>query len=85
MNISDAIKLSNEVSPQLFLCSSKNEIENVFKAAKIDNTMDKIGLLQLCMGIKYSTPSPTNDELTPEQQYEDMLLIFLEGSWRFLI
>ena len=74
MSISAAIKLSNEVSPKLFLCSSKDEIENVFKTAGVSNTNDKIGLLQLCMGMKDFSPAP--EKLTPEQQYEDIIQIF---------
>lgn len=83
MNISAAIKLSTEVSLNLFLCTSKDEIESVFKTANVSNVNDKIGLLQLCMGMKDFSPAPA--KLTPEQQYEDILQIFTEGSWRFLI
>jgi hypothetical protein len=69
----------------LFLCVSRDDIEKVFETSKINNIPDKIGLLQLCMGVKNFSPSPAEEPLTPEQQYEDILLIFLEGSWRFLI
>jgi len=85
MDLSKAIKLSTEVSPQLFLCSSKDEIEKVFSSFEIKNIHDKIGLLQLCMGIKNTSPSPCSKELTLEQQYEDIVLVFLDGSWRFLL
>jgi hypothetical protein len=85
MNLSEALNLSNRISPQLFLCASRDEIEGVFKSSKIEEIDDKIGLLQVCMGVKNFSNSPTTEELTREQQYEDTLLIFLEGSWRFLI
>jgi hypothetical protein len=85
MNFSEALMLSNKISPRLFLCNSESEIEEVFKSSEIKNTLDKIGLLQACMGIKDFSNNPEKEELAPEQQYQDILLIFLEGSWRFLI
>ena len=83
MNLSEGIKLSTEVSQRLFLCQSKAEVEQVFSEFKISHVPDKIGLLKLSMGAKHFSSSP--DNLTPEQRYEDELLIFLEGSWRFLV
>jgi hypothetical protein len=85
MNFTEALMLSNKISPRLFLCTSESEIEDVFRLSEIKNTLDKIGLLQVCMGIKDFSDNPKEEELTPEQQYQDILLIFLEGSWRFLI
>ena len=83
MNLSEGIKLSTEVSRRLFLCQSKTEVEQVFSEFKISHAPDKIGLLKLSMGVQNFSSAP--DSLTPEQQYEDELLIFLEGSWRFLV
>jgi hypothetical protein len=84
MKLTETIRLSNEISEQLFLCNSKDKVEEVFKTYKISKFPDKIGLLQLCMGVKNYSSSPPNN-LTLEQQYQDILLIFLDGSWRFLV
>jgi len=78
------IQLSNEISQQLFLCASKESIEDVFKKFDVSHAPDKIGLLRFCMGIKNISFSPL-ENLSSEQLYEDTLLIFLDGSWRFLI
>jgi len=84
MNLTETIRLSNEISQQLFLCTSESKVDEVFSSFKVAKIPDKIGLLQLCMGVKnYSSSPPGN--LTPEQEYQDVLLIFLEGSWRFLV
>ena len=84
MSMTETIRISNEVSQQLFLCTSESKVEEVFSSFKINKTLDKIGLIQLCMGVKNYSSSPPNN-LTIEQQYQDILLIFLEGSWRFLV
>jgi hypothetical protein len=84
-NLTEIIKLSTEISQQLFTCVSKDEIEKVFSTNRISKIPDKIGLLRLCMGVKSYSPSPSVNELTLEQQYEDELLVFLDGSWRFLV
>jgi len=83
MNLTETIRLTNEISEQLFSCTSKDMIEKVFNSFKINKIPDKIGFLQLCMGVKNYSSSPTNN-LTLEQQYQDILLVFLDGSWRFL-
>jgi hypothetical protein len=72
------------ISEKLFLCTSENSIEEIFNSFKVSKISDKIGLLQICMGVKHFSSSPPNN-LTLEQQYHDILLIFLEGSWRFLV
>jgi len=84
MKLTDAIRMSTEISQQLFTCVSKDEVEGVFCSYKISQVLDKIGLLRLCMGVKNYSPSPSVDKLTSEQQYEDELLLFLDSSWRFL-
>jgi hypothetical protein len=84
MNLTETIRLTNEISQQLFLCTSEDKVEEVFSSFKISKIPDKIGLLRLCMGVKYHSSSPPNN-LTLEQQYQDELLIFLDGSWRFLV
>jgi len=84
MNLTETIRMSNEISQQLFLCTSENKVEEVFNSFKINKIPDKIGLLQLCMGVKHYSSSPPNN-LTLEQEYHDILLVFLEGSWRFLV
>ena len=85
MNLTKTIIMSNEISQQLFLCTSENKVDEVFNSFKINKILDKIGLLQLCMGVKNFSSSPSSNNLTLEQQYHDILLVFLEGSWRFLV
>jgi hypothetical protein len=84
MNLTETLRLSNEISEQLFLCTSEDKVEEVFSSFRINKIPEKIGFLQLCMGVKYYSSSPPNS-LTMEQQYQDVLLIFLDGSWRFLV
>jgi len=84
MTLSETIRLSNEISQQLFPCTSESQVEEVFSKFKIRKAPEKMGLLQLCMGVKNYSPAPPYN-LTAEQQYEDILLIFLDGSWRFLV
>jgi len=83
MNLTETLRLSNEISQQLFPCTSEDQVECVFKSFNISAYPEKTELLQLCMGVKSYSTAP-HDSLTPEQQYQDMLLIFLDGSWRFL-
>jgi len=85
MNLTETIKLSTDISQKLFLCVTKEGIEEVFRASNISHIPDKIGLLRLCMGVKNYSPSSSSTTLTPEQQYDDELLVFLDGSWRFLV
>jgi len=84
-DLTEILMLSTEISQQLFTCVSKEEIENVFSSNGISKIPDKIGLLRMCMGVKRYSPSPSANDLTLEQQYEDELLIFLDGTWRFLV
>jgi hypothetical protein len=83
MDLTKTLRLSNEIIEQLFLCTSESKIEEIFSSFKVNKIPDKIGLLQLCMGVKHYSFSPSN--LTVGQQYQDILLIFLDGSWRFLV
>jgi len=85
MNLTEIIRMSTEISQKLFLCVTREGIEDVFRSYNISDIPDKIGLLRLCMGVKNYSPSPSAETLTLEQQYDDELLIFLEGSWRFLV
>jgi len=85
MNLTETIKMSTDISQKLFLCVTKEGIENVFHASGISHIPDKIGLLRLCMGVKSYSSSPSSTTFTPEQQYDDELLVFLDGSWRFLV
>jgi len=84
MNLTETIRLSNEISQELFLCTSEEKVEEVFRTFKISKISEKAGLLQLCMGVKNYSPSPAGS-LTSEQQYQDILLVFLDGTWRFLV
>ena len=85
MDLTETIRMSTDISQKLFLCTSETDIDEVFNNFKISHIPDKIGLLQLCMGVKNYSPCPSDEELTLEQQYNDELLIFLDGSWRFLV
>jgi len=85
MNLTETIKMSTDISQKLFLCVTKEGIEDVFRSSNISHIPDKIGLLRLCMGVKNYSSSPSTTTFTPEQQYDDELLIFLDGSWRFLV
>jgi hypothetical protein len=84
MDLTETIRLSTEISQQLFFCTTEKAVEDVFASFEISKIPDKIGLLQLCMGVKRYSLCPS-DNLTLDQHYHDELLVFLDSSWRFLV
>lgn len=83
MDFSEALRVATSVSEKLFFCVTVESVENVFTENKIKSINHKISLLRICMGVKDIDRTPNS--LTIEQEYQDELLLFLEGSWRFLI
>jgi hypothetical protein len=83
MNLTESIKIVTATNERLFRCVTAEQVNGVFEGLNIADPADKVGLLHLAMGIKNSCQTP--DGLTPEQEYEDELKFFIEGSWRLLI
>ena len=73
----------NEVVSRLFGCTMMNQITDVFTNYHIESPEDKKELLHRCMNIEEYFDAPHND-LTAEDEYEYVVSVFLEGSWRLL-
>jgi hypothetical protein len=80
--MTEFIQVSQTVTEKLFVCTTKDEVTDVFAKYEIKNIPDKIGLLRLCMGAK--SVSASVGSITDEEEYDDELLMFLDGTWRFL-
>ena len=73
----------NEVVARLFGCTVIDQISDVFTNYQIESPEDKKELLHRCMNIEEYFDAPHND-LTAEDEYEYVVSVFLEGSWRLL-
>lgn len=72
----------NSIIAGIRKCTSKAELEKVFSGhAQIDFKQRK-GILEKAMGIEESYNAPTNDDLSDEDEYQYMVDVFMDGSWR---
>lgn len=72
-----------DITNALFVSTTKEQIESIFKKYEIIDPFDKIALLRKTMQVE--DISNIQEEITPEEEYEDEVKIFIEASWRFLI
>ena len=72
-----------DITNALFVSTTKEQIESIFKRYEIIAPFDKIALLRKTMQVE--DISNIQEEITPEEEYEDEVKIFIEASWRFLI
>ncbi|MDR1277919.1 MAG: hypothetical protein LBK02_04140 [Treponema sp.] len=83
MNITDVSYKVDSIVDDLFISADKDRIEQVFSEHDINDPGEKIQLLRKCMRV--IDTSNTGEDLSPADEYEDEVAIFVEGSWRFLI
>ena len=74
----------NEVTARLFGCTTTEQISNIFSNYNIRSTEDEKELLHRCMNVEEYFDSP-HDTLTAEDEYEYVVSVFLEGTWRLLV
>ena len=83
MGIIEAADKVDNIIKNLFVSTTKEQVDEIFNKHEITSPSDKIALLHKCMQIESTSSVPTS--LTPEELYPDELEIFIEGSWRLLI
>ena len=66
----------------LYNCTTAKEVEQYFSAHNIHRPGEKVYQLLTCMTI---TSRTEDTEISPEEDYKDLLLFFLEGHWRFFV
>jgi uncharacterized secreted protein with C-terminal beta-propeller domain len=67
----------------LFVSMDKDQVETVFSQYEIADKAERIQLLRKCM--KVIDTSNADESLSLDDEYNDELEIFLQGTWRFLI
>lgn len=85
--MSENIKIARNFAmakERLYSCIEKNEIESIFKEYEFTDLSDKIEILRECMGVEEIFNSPGNVELSLNDEYEEEVEIFIEGTWRLL-
>ena len=66
----------------LYTCTDKKQIDDVFDKNGVDSLSERIELLRRCMNVEcvYGTP----ETLTDKDDYEFECAVFVEGTWRML-
>lgn len=79
LNVYDKVE---SIIKNLYACTTKDEINNLFLRNNVLDPREKSGLLRRCMDIKsvYGTP----EKLSPEDEYDFDCAVFVEGTWRML-
>lgn len=80
----DMVTATLEAAKELWFCTTKDQVMKLFEKHCISKPESKITLLRQTRQVVESFHAPTDQSLTPEQEYEDELLAFVEGSWRLL-
>jgi hypothetical protein len=83
MTLTDVSYKVDEIVDGLFASFDKDSVENVFSQYDIEDREERIKLLRKCMHV--IDTSNVTDTLSIDDDYNDELEIFIEGSWRFLI
>ena len=73
----------NEVAARLYGCTTADQISDVFSNYNIESPEDKKELLHRCMNVEEYFDAP-HDALAAEDEYEYIVSVFIEGTWRFL-
>ena len=73
---------SDVIISELYLCTEENEVEDFFQkfSSLFQSSEMKVKAIKECMGVEAEYRAPIT--LTPEQEYQDWINIFLDGSWR---
>jgi hypothetical protein len=83
MNLTDVSYKVDNIVDDLFASFGKDHVEEVFGKYDIEDKEERVKLLRKCMRV--IDTSNVTDVLTVDDEYNDELEIFVEGSWRFLI
>jgi hypothetical protein len=83
MSMTDVSIKVDSIVDDLFSSFEKAQVEAVFRKYEIDDKEERIRLLRKCMQV--IDTSNVDDALSIDDEYNDELEIFVEGSWRFLI
>jgi hypothetical protein len=83
MSMTDVSIKVDSIVDDLFSSFDKDQVEAVFGKYEIDDKEERIRLLKKCMQV--IDTSNIDDMLSIDDEYNDELEIFVEGSWRFLI
>ena len=73
----------NEAVVRLFGCTTTDQISDTFARYRIKSPEDKKELLHRCMNIEEYFDAP-HDDLSADDEYDYVVSVFLEGSWRLL-
>jgi len=85
-NVANTLKSAdhlNEAVVRLYGCTTINQISDTFTNYRIESPEDKKELLHRCMKIEEYFDAP-HDDLSAEDEYDYVVSVFLEGSWRLL-
>jgi len=83
LSLIEASEKVGNIVEDLFLSVKKEQVENIFSKNNISDKSARIKLLQKCMHVLDT--SNTNEVLSLDDDYNDELEIFLDGTWRMLI
>ncbi len=81
----DNYRVATQILENLPFCTTKEQVSRVFADNDVEDIDDRIFFLRKCMQVEDSFDLPDENKLTPEEEYECELAIFLEGSWRLLV
>jgi len=82
-NIIEIFENVGNIVDDLFLSFKKEEVEDVFAKNSIADRSLRIQLLRKCMHVRDT--SNANEVLSMDDDYNDELEIFLNGTWRMLV
>jgi hypothetical protein len=83
MNLTELSYKVDSIVDGLFVSFDKEAVGNIFSKYEIEDKEERIQLLRKCMNVIGT--SNVADTLSIDDEYNDELEIFAEGSWRFLI
>jgi hypothetical protein len=83
MTLTDASYRVDNIVDDLFASFDKDSIEGIFVKNAIEEKEERIKLLRKCMHV--IDTSNITGTLSIDDEYNDEVEIFIEGSWRFLI
>lgn len=72
----------NIILKNLYTCTDKTQIDNVFDKNGVNDFPERIKLLRRCMEVEHVYGTP--ETLTDEDDYEFECAVFVEGTWRML-
>jgi len=72
----------NIILKNLYTCTDKTQIDDVFDKNGVNDFPERIKLLRRCMEVEHVYGTP--ETLTDEDDYEFECAVFVEGTWRML-